>query len=115
MEWLVNDAIGPPSKAEVNKIELANQLKRSWQNFEEAMRTSSSAPPLMANPFVRTAGQLMFTWSLVGIELETLPSYDRLKLGSKKLDVYQALMQHVARDNSGLSLARRKDATCFLR
>ena len=37
-------------KAEVNKIELTNQLKRSWQNllkdhFEEAMRTSSSAPP----------------------------------------------------------------------
>ena len=62
-------------KAEVNKIEVANQLKRSWQNllkdhFEEAMRTSSSAPPLMANPFVRTAGQLMFTWSLVGIELD---------------------------------------------
>ena len=51
----------------------------------------------------------------MGIELETLTSYDRLKLGSKKLDVYQALMQHVARDNSGLSLARRKDATCFLR
>ena len=107
-------------KAEVNKIELANQLKRSWQNllkdhFEEAMRTPSSAPPLMANPFVRTAGQLMFTWSLVGIELETLTSYDRLKLGSKKLEVYQALMQDVARDNSGLSLARRKDATCFLR
>ena len=107
-------------KVEVNKIEMANQLKRSWQNllkdhFEEAMRTPSSAPPLMANPFVRTAGQLMFTWSLVGIELETFTSYDRLKLGSKKLDVYQALMQHVARDNSGLSLARRKDATCFLR
>ena len=51
----------------------------------------------------------------MGIELETLTSYDRLKLGSKKLDVYQALMQHVARDISGLSLARRKDATCFLR
>ena len=107
-------------KAEVNKIELANQLKRSWQNllkdhFEEAMRTPSSAPPLMANPFVRTAGQLMFTWSLVGIELETLTSYGRLKLGSKKLEVYQALMQHVARDYSGLSLARRKNATCFLR
>ena len=107
-------------KAEINKIELANQLKRTWQNllkvhFEEAMRTPSSAPPLMANPFVRTAGQLMFTWSLVGIELETLTSYDRLKLGSRKLEVYQALMQHVARDNSGLSLTRRKDATCFLR
>ena len=25
------------------------------------------------------------------------------------------LMQHVARDNSGLSLTKRKDATCFLR
>ena len=107
-------------KAEVNKIELANQLKRSWQHllkdhFEEAMRTPSSAPPLMANPFIRTAGQLMFAWSLLGIELETLTSYDKLKLGGKNLEIYRMLMQHVARDNSGLSLARRKDATCFLR
>ena len=107
-------------KAEVNKIELANQLKRSWQNllkdhFEKAMRTPSSAPPLMANPFIRTAGQLMFAWSLLGIELETLTSYDKLKLGGKNLEMYRMLMQHVARDNSGLSLARRKDATCFLR
>ena len=107
-------------KAEVNKIELANQLKRSWQNLlkdhlEEAMRTPSSAPPLMANPFIRTAGQLIFAWSLLGIELETLTSYDKLKLGGKNLEIYRMLMQHVARDNSGLSLARRKDATCFLR
>ena len=107
-------------RAEVNKIELANQLKRSWQNllkdhFEEAMRTPSSALPLMANPFIRTAGQLMFAWSLLGIELETLTSYDKLKLGGKNLEIYRMLMQHVARDNSGLSLARRKDATCFLR
>ena len=106
--------------AEVNKMELGSQLKRTCQNllrdhFEEAMRTSSSASPLMANPFIRTAGQLMFAWSLVGIELETMTSYDRLKLGGKKLEVYQVLMQHVARNNSGLSLARRKDATCFLR
>ena len=57
----------------------------------------------------------MFAWNLVGRELETLTSYNKLKLGGKKLEVYQVLMQHVARDNSGLSLARRKDATCFLR
>ena len=57
----------------------------------------------------------MFAWSLLGIELETLTSYDKLKLGGKNLEVYRMLMQHVARDNSGLSLARRKDATCFLR
>ena len=79
------------------------------------MRTSSSASPLMANPFVRTAGQLMFAWSLVGVELETLTSHDTLKLGGKSLEIYQTLMQHIARDNSGLSLARRKDAICFLR
>ena len=42
-------------------------------------------------------------------------SHDKLKLGRKNLEVYQMLTQHVARDNSGLSLARRKDATCFLR
>ena len=107
-------------KAEINKLELGSQLKRTWQNllrdhFEEAMRTSSSASPLMANPFVRTAGQLMFAWSLVGIELETLTSHDKLKLGGKNLEIYKTLMQHIARDNSGLSLVRRKDATCFLR
>ena len=31
------------------------------------------------------------------------------------MPVYQMLVQQTARDNSGLSLARRKDATCFLR
>ena len=107
-------------KAEVNKLELGSQLKRTWQSFlrdhfEEATRTPSSALPLMANPFVRTARQLMFAWSLVGIELEVLTSRDKLKLGNKSLEVYQMLVQHVARDNSGLSLARRRDATCFLR
>ena len=38
-----------------------------------------------------------------------------MKLCNKSLQVYQMLVQHIARDNSGLSLARRKDATCFLR
>ena len=108
------------TQQKADKLELGSQLKRTWQNllrdyFEEAMRTSSSASPLMANPFVRTAGQLMFAWSLVGIELGTLTSHDKLKLGGKNLEVYQTLMQHIARDNSGLSLARRKDATGFLR
>ena len=107
-------------KAEINKLVLGNQLKRTWQNllreyFKEAMRTPSSALPLMANPFVRTAGQLMFAWSLVGTELELLTSHDKLKLGNRSLEVYQMLVQHVARDNSGLSLARRKDAHCFFR
>ena len=107
-------------KAEINKLEVGSQLKRTWQSlfrdhFEEAMRTPSSALPLMANSFVRTAGHLMFAWSLVGTELETLTLHDKLKLGDKNLEVYQLLMQHVARDNSGLSLARRKYATCFLR
>ena len=103
-------------KDEVNKLELGSQLKRTWQSllrdyFEEAMRTPSSALPLMAYPFVRTAGQLMFAWNLVGIELEVLTSCDKFKLGNKNLEVYQMPLQHVARDNSGLSLARRKDAT----
>ena len=79
------------------------------------MKTPSAALPLKANPFVRKAGQLMFAWSLVGIELEVLTSHNKLKLGNKSLQVYQMLVQHIARDNSGLSLARRKDATCFLR
>ena len=46
-------------KAEVIKLEVGSQLKRTWQSllqdyFEEAMRTPSSTWPPMANPFVRT-------------------------------------------------------------
>ena len=40
---------------------------------------------------------------------------DKLKLGDTGLREYQKLVQHIARDNSELSLARRKDATCYLR
>ena len=50
-------------KAEINKLELGSLLKRTWQNllrdyFEEAMRTPSSALPLMANPFVSGAADV---------------------------------------------------------
>ena len=107
-------------KAEVNKLELGNQLGRSWESllleyFEDAMRAPSSALPLMANPFVRMAGQLMFTWSFAGVVLEVLTPHDKLKVGEKSLQVYQMLVQYIARDNLGLRLARRKDDTCFLR
>ena len=107
-------------KAQISKVELGSQLKRTWQNLlrdhlEEAMRTPSSALPLVANPFGRTAGQLTSAWSLVGIELEVLTSHDKLKLGNKSLEIYQMPVQHIARDNSGLTIARRRDATCFLR
>ena len=101
-------------KAGINKLELGSQLKRTWQNLlkdhvEEAKRTSSSASPLMANPFIRTAGQLMFAWSLLGIELETLTSYDKLKLGGKNLEVYRMLMRLlVAR------LESVKEERCYL-
>ena len=81
------------------------------EHFEDA---PSSALPLMANPFVSTTGQLMFTWIFEGVALEALTSHNKLKLGDKGLRLYQMLVQHIARDNSGLSLARRKDATCFL-
>ena len=40
--------------------------------------------------------------------LEALTSHDKLKLGDKGLWVYQMLVQHIARDNSGLSLVREK-------
>ena len=79
------------------------------------MRAPSSEQLLRANTFVRMEGQLLFAWSLAGVAMEELTSGYELKLGDKGLNVYRMLIQHVARDNSGLSLARRKDATCFLR
>ena len=66
------------------------------------MRAGSSAHPLMANPFTRTEGQLLFTWCLAGTALENLISCDKLKLGEKGLHVFRKLMQPVARVASGL-------------
>ena len=73
-------------EAEVNKLELNNQLVRTWEKLlpayvEDEMRAPSSAKHLLAIFFVRTAGQLMFMWSLAGVALEALTSYDKLKLG----------------------------------
>ena len=55
----------------------------------------------------------MFSCSLAGVALEMVTSYDNFELGDKDLRVYQMMMQRIAGDNSGLSLGRRKDATCF--
>ena len=66
--------------------------------FEDAMRSTSSALPLMVNLFVRTAGQLMFTWSFAGVALKALTSHGKIKLGDKGLRLYQMLVQHIARD-----------------
>ena len=60
-------------------------------------------------------GQLLFEWCLAGVQLEELTSCNKMKMVYKGLHVYQMMMQYVARDDSGLSLARRKNATCFLR
>ena len=69
---------------------------------------------MMANPFIRMAGQLMIKWSFAGVALEALTSHDKLKLCDKSPQVYQMLVQHIALDNSGLSLAKRIEATCLL-
>ena len=84
----------------MNKLESKNQLGRSWEKlllnyFEDEMRAPSSAQHLLANPFVRSAGQLMFTWSLAGVALEALRLYDKLKLGDEDRHVYRMLTQHV--------------------
>ena len=75
-------------------------MGRTWEKllleyFKDEMRAPSLAQPLIANPFVRAARQLMFTWSLAGVALEVLISCDRPKLGDKGLRVYQMLMQHI--------------------
>ena len=66
----------------MNKLELKNQLGRTWEKLlleylEDEMRAPSLAKHLLANAFVRTAGQLMFTWSLAGVALEALTSYNK--------------------------------------
>ena len=56
--------------------------------FGVEMKAPSSPQPSMANTFVRTAGQLLFTRSLAVVELEEFTSGDILKMGDKTLHVY---------------------------
>ena len=103
-------------KAEINKLEMRSQLGRNWEkllleNFGNELRAASSAKLLMTNPFTRKEGQLLLTCCLP----EVLTSCDKLNLGNKCLHVYRMMLQYVTRDDSGLSLARRKDATYLLR
>ena len=94
---------------------MKNQLVRTSENllleyFEEAMRSPSSALPLIANHFVRKAGQLMFAWSLAGVALEVLTSHDKLKLGNNSLQVYQMLLQR----QFGFESSEKKRCYLFL-
>ena len=79
------------------------------------MRAPPSAQLLMTNPFTRTEGQILFPCCQAGVVLEGLSSCDKLKLTDREPHVYRMMMQDVAGDDSGLSLARRLGATCFLR
>ena len=71
--------------------------------FENEMRTSSSARFFMANTFVSTEVQLLFAMCRTGVDLEEPTSHDKVRMGDKGLNI------------SGLSLARKKGAMCFLK
>ena len=57
---------------------------------------TSSAQPLMANPFTRNEGQLMFTRCSAGAALKDLNSCVKMKFGDKSLYVYRMMIQYVA-------------------
>ena len=79
------------------------------------MRAPSSTQLLVANPFTRTEGQLLFTWWLARVALQDLTSCHKLTIGNKDLHVYRMMMRYIARDDPGLSLVRSKDAARFLK
>ena len=79
------------------------------------MSSSYPAKFLMATPFVRTERQFLFAWCLARVTLENLTSHDKMEFGDKDLNIYNILALHIACDDSGLNLARREDAMCFLK
>ena len=107
-------------KKEVSKLEVSSQLGRSWEKlqleyFENELRAPPSAKLLMTNPFTRTECQVLFAWCQAGVSLQDLISCDKLTLGDKGIHVYRMMTLYRAREDSGLSLVRRKDATCLMR
>ena len=83
-------------------LETTNELENCLKGLDRGVsRKRRNWATLIANPFVRTMGQLLCSWSLAGVALEALSSYDKLKLGDTGLRVYQMLVQRIARDNSG--------------
>ena len=58
-----------------------------WNTLRTRWGHTSSVQPLMANPFTRTEGHLMFTWPLAEAALKDLNSCDKMKFGDKSLYV----------------------------
>ena len=112
--------LGHAEKERSEQVEVSSQLGRNWEKllleyFENEMRAPLSAKLLMTNPFTRTECQLLVAWCQARVSLQDLISCNTLTLGDKGIHVYRMMTLYAAGEHSGLSLAGRKDATCFMR
>ena len=106
------------SEANENGLELLN--KTSWRvalqkYFDETMRTPSSVMAYTANPCVRTDLQVRLVWCLVGIKKWEYEATIETKAREQQLELMGALKVPIARNDSAIAWAKRKDALCFVK
>ena len=106
------------SEANEKGLELLN--KSSWRvtpqkSYDETMRTSSSVTAHMANPCVRTDLQVKLVWCLIGIKEWGYEATIETKAREQQLELMGALKVLIARDDSAIAWAKRKDAFCFVK
>ena len=107
-----------PSEANENGSELLSEISRRaalQKCFDETMRTLSSVMAYLANPCVRTVLQVRLVWCLVGIRRREHEATLDTRSREKQLEFMGGLRVLIARDNSAMAWAKRKDALGFVK
>ena len=93
-----------------------NFLEGSLQKyFDDTMRTPLSLMAYIANHCLRTDLQVRLLWCLIGIKKREYEATIETNAREQQLKLMGAFKVLIARDDSAIAWAKRKDASCFVK
>ena len=79
------------------------------------MHAAATVAAYLAYPCMRTDLQVRLAWCLMGVKKAEYEDNNDLKSKEQELELMEALRVLIARDDSAIAWAKRKDALCFTR
>ena len=111
---------GTVMSSEANEIGLERLLEISWRAaleryFDETMHAPPTVAAYLTYPCPRTELQVRLAWCLMGIKKAEYEANNDSKSKEQELELMEALLMLISRDDSAIAWAKRKDALCFVR
>ena len=106
--------------SEANEIGLEKSLEIFWRvalqrYFNESMHAPATVAAYLAYPCARTDLQVRLAWFLMGVKRSEYEASNDSKSKEQELELMQALLVLISRDDSAIAWAKRKDSLCFVR